>query len=623
MSFAYPSGLWALLCAAVFVLVCLIRRRYDTRTVSSTYLWRLAQRYEKKNRAVQKLKKAVLFVLQLLGILLSCLLVAHPSVVLPGADTHLIAVVDGSGSMRIADAQGKTRFSRAMDSLEQDVQKLPWGSSVTVILAGDEAKVLAEHIGAGEVHAALEGAQCGFGAGDMEGAQALGQAIAEKSGCSDVRFYTDAEGGEGAAAVNVRGDGEWNVSLSSLAAQGSIYGTTFTVQAVSRGHSANVTFELWLNGEKQAQDRMEMRVNGQAQEHGAVLLPDGEPVAVSLLVRQAYDYQDVRVAALADDHLPQDNEYRLYKKPEKTARVLLTGEKTYFLRSVLGAFAQVDLHTQEKPGDTQGYDLYIYDGCLPENMPQDGAVWLINPRYLPASVGVVFGDALRGAAIAAVRDELQGTAAQLTQNLTLKDASVVRFREVVSSGRFAPVLTCGSYPVLLAGETESGYAMLIMPFDLQDSNLPLLSDYVVLAHNMLTFSVPPMLGAQEYDCGVTVYPSAGAKCEKQFLQTPDMVIHTLEEEAQGILLAAPGGYTLLQEMMGGAERMLNFFVRMPPQESAGGAQQDAAQVGIERTERAEHAQSRQAQSVDLMGLLACALLAALILEWVVYHREKY
>ena len=75
--------------------------------------------------------------------------------------------------------------------------------------------------------------------------------------------------------------------------------------------------------------------------------------------------------------------------------------------------------------------------------------------------------------------------------------------------------------------------------------------------------------------------------------------------------------------MGGAERMLNFFVRMPPQESAGGAQQEAAQIRIDRVEGAEQVRSRQAQGVDLMGLLACGLLAALILEWVVYHREKY
>lgn len=630
MSFVYPAGLLSLLGVGVLIFVVLLRRKHEETTLSSTYLWRLALQVQKQNQTIQRLKKALVFVLELLCVVLAALLIAQPVITLPGADTGYVAILDGSGSMRLTGADGKTRFARAQEAILRDVEALPWGSRVTVILAGDGADVLAQSVGAGDVRGALENAQCGYGEGDLNAALALCQQLFDAGEGTQACLYTDREYPKASRIdiVTVGGEGEWNVSISSLESEGSIYGTEFIFAVTSGGRAANVTFEVYLDGEKLDGERLEFTAGGQKQEGGVVYCPADETIEVRALARQAYGYSDVRIVALAQDGMTADNEYRLYAKPEKTTRVLLTGEHAYFLEKALSVLAQADLTTAQKPGREadSGYDIYIYDGCMPDTLPQDGVIWLIDPPRSLWNMGLIFGEEIVGAAISPVYEWDGEDLSALTRDLAMHDAAVVRFKEVTQTAGFEPVLLCGKMPVLLSGRAESGHRMLVMPFDLHDSNLPLLADYIVLLRNMLEFSAPPMLSAQDFACGQTVYPKVMERCEKLFLQTPDMTVRTLDEQAlaQGVRLAAPGGYTLLQELSGGGERMLSFFAHMPQQETKTGAQEPSQEAISLRLPDAKTAIAvREDQRVNPLRLLAAALLLFACVEWVVYHREKY
>lgn len=628
MSFVYPAALWTLpVCLGALILVCLIRKKYDTAQVPSVYLWRLAERLQSRSRVRRRLKKILLLGLQLVCMAMACLLIAQPLIRLPGADMHYVAILDGSGSMRIAGADALTRFDRAKAMADRDLQKLPAGSSATVMLAGDESQVLCSRVSADDARRALEGAVCGYGMGDTQGALELCREMLEAGEAITPCLYTDEEiSAENLAVADAKGESEWNVSAVSMGAEGSIYGTSFEAQIVSSGRDASVSFELYVDGQKMAEDALQLRVNGQEQAQGTAYCPADEAVSVSLLARKVYGYADVRLVVLADDGLKADNEYRMHAPPEKTTRVLLTGEKTYFLERALSVFRSVELHTQKSAPVRQqsGYDLYVFDGCLPDSLPEDGAVWMINPPRSLRKLQLVFGDALMGTYLSAERG-LEGDAARLTQSLSLADAAVVRFREVTSMGRFTPVLRCGAYPVLLAGRGDNGFAQLVMPFDLQDSNLPLLADYVILMDNMLDYSVPPILDKQDYDCGARVFPRTLASCEQLFIQLPDMSIRTLDPQAaqQGQTLSVPGSYTLMQELQGGGERLMSAFVHMPQAESlvSGGAARSLSLP--EPATEADHAAAGEAQHVPALRLLAAALLALLMLEWVVYHREQY
>ena len=628
MSLTYPAGALALLGLVVLALIWMVRKKYDAAVISSTYLWQLSQRFSKKSKTAQQLKRVLLFVLQAACVLLCALLIMQPLIPLPGADVHAVAVLDASGSMRMTGADGQTRFDRAKEALLEDMEALPWGSTVSVIIAGDEVVAAARRVSTGEAAELAGAAQCGWGVGDVQGALALCDEMASEGAVSQVILYTDktCEQAENIRVVDVSAQDEWNVSVSSLTAESSIYGTVFTAEVISRGKDANAGFALYLDGVQVEEENLELRVNGEIQEGGVALCPAETAVSVSLLAKQVYDYAGARFAVLAQDGLMEDNEIRLYQQEEKTVRALLMGEKTYFLRKALSVFPRIEVETLDFVREgAEGYDLYVYDGCMPEKTPQDGAVWLINPPRSPRSAGVVFGDALRGAAMTPVRAPQDETVTALTRDLTLKNAAVIRLREVTQAGRFVPVIECGSCPLLLAGRTDAGFAQLIMPFDLQDSNLPLLPDYVILMRNMLDYSVPPLLARRTFACGTVVYPQMHVRCEKLFLQSPDMSIRSLtrEEAEAGVRLGAPGGYTLLQELPGGKEQILDFFVCVPEAESLTRAPQEGRISARLSSAGETMGAAAQKQVFNPKQILAALALVLLIVEWVVYQREKY
>ena len=48
MTFLYPIGLLGLIGVPILIIVYLIKNRYTEQTVSSTYLWRLSERFIKR-----------------------------------------------------------------------------------------------------------------------------------------------------------------------------------------------------------------------------------------------------------------------------------------------------------------------------------------------------------------------------------------------------------------------------------------------------------------------------------------------------------------------------------------------------------------------------------------------
>lgn len=501
MSFVYPAGLWALLALGAFAAVCLMKSRSRVTPVSSTYLWRLSEQRRRQKGYRRVLKRALFFALQGLALLLSALLIAQPVVPLPGSGVNMAVILDASASMQLRDGSGRSRFERAVAAVERDMGKLPWGASVTVILAGDEARVAAGPVGAGApLRAALTDVACGWGVGDVAGAAALCQQMLEEGSISGVRLYTDApyEQAQGLEVVSLSGEDEWNVSVGALQASGSIYGTAFETTVHSFGRDAEVGFELVVDGRVQSAGDIELRVEGQAQAGQSVHCPEGEARRVTLLLRQVYDFDEACVRAKAEDGLAQDNEAWLQRQAAHPARVLLVGENPYFWQKALGAFERVELTAAADWRDAalEGYDVYAFDGCLPDALPQDGAVWLLNPPRSPRELGVVLGEQLLGVYVRrAQADTALGE--RLTSGLALRDVAVARFREMTAQGALEDVLLCGEMPVMAAGKNARGCVQLVMPFDIEDSSLPLLADFIVLVGNMLEASAPQLLAAQE------------------------------------------------------------------------------------------------------------------------------
>ncbi len=620
MRFLYPAGLWALMGVPLLILVYLFKPKHEDRIVSSTFLWKLSERFRKKQIPAQRLKKILVFLLQLLMIITGSLLIAQPRIALKGAGVDYIAILDVSGSMRITGEDGVSRFDNARQSILDYAKRLDFGSAMTVLTADAETARLAERTQSfEEVRSAVSRAVCGWGNGDITSAMAAAQALVWAHPNAQVYLYTDKDYAETerVTVVNVATTNEWNVAITGMTAALSGTGTTFTSTIVSYGKGAPLTMALYVDGALQA-----ARI---------VDCPNGEAVAVSWQMDGVYEFGSAKVLVEAEDGLREDNEYWLFNRPANSIRALLISEKPFYVRNVLGAYPAVSLHEALSPeeADSGGYDLYIYDGLLPKILPEDGAVWLINPPAAPAGWNIGFGEEIMGGSLSPAREFDDDIYSVLTRNLQCRDVSILQFREVQSSGSFAPVLLCGDLPVVLAGRSEAGARRMLLMFDLHDSNLPLLTDYVFLIGNMLDYSTPAMLEIYAYDAGTPISAKVLPFCEEVFLQTPaDGILRIPFDTTHADFSASrPGVYTLLQKLTNGSAQYCDFYAHMPFAEGNTAPAIDPRRLAfsVDPAVSAEAAAGQDGEegTYNPLPLLEALLLLILIIECVVYNREQF
>lgn len=547
--------------------------------------------------------------LQVLTVLCAALLIARPLISLPGKDREMVAVLDLSGSMRHVDETGVSRFERAKQQLWEQVAALPAGSFVTVLGAGAQDVVLCPRTNSSaDVARALNPLQCGWGGDDWMSVQARTQEILWEYPNAQVFVYTDQPiAGEGFTAMDLVGDKEWNAAVTGFQAEKRDGKAHYSAIVVSEGKDWDLTAVLYLDNElKGAQ---------------TVHCLDGQETQVHW--EQKGELKNARVLLTAQDSLPDDNERCFFPVPEGSLHVLLVSAQPFYLSSALKLFPHIRLETvaslEEK--DLAGYDLYVFDGCAPDAAPQDGSIWYVNPPALPASTHIVLGDWLKGGRVAPQQERGQDAEAIL-RDLTLQSVSVMQFREIKVQGTDIPVLTCQDSPVLLVGREDSGAARLTVSFDLHDTNLPLLADYVIWIRNMLDYSVPPLIHTTALTVGETAYAAAAPLTEKLYLRDAEGTVRTLtiEDGQCAFQVDKPGAYTLLNTRQGAQARYADFYVAFPQEESQlKGAGVKLSLIAGVQGENAP-AQESYRDPIQLIGLL---LLLLMICECVVYHHEQF
>ena len=118
MRFTHPQGLWMLLFIPILIVFYLWRSKFDSRLLSSTFLWKLNEAYRQKHKNTSRLRKLIQLLLQISLFVVLALTVS--GLTLTGRDTgrEFIALLDTSASMRMrAGENGETLFSLAKEQL--------------------------------------------------------------------------------------------------------------------------------------------------------------------------------------------------------------------------------------------------------------------------------------------------------------------------------------------------------------------------------------------------------------------------------------------------------------------------------------------------------------------------
>lgn len=471
MSLDAPAGLFLALAIPAILLLWMLRPRRNRLRVPSLLLWAGSPAERQSARPWQRLRNHPLLWLQILAALLLALAAAQPYLPASAAGSHVLVLLDASGSMRAQNGEAD-RFAAARAAVLDIARGLGPGQDMTVLRVDDQPRVLvAGATTLGQVESALAGEVAAFGPGDVAAALALAEGLSR----GPAEWVMVGDGGlaipEGAlrpAATHFRfvpvGGPAGNVAVTGLAAREGEGGVTLQAELYNTG-LAPVEGSLQLLAEGEL-------VRGQRWQLGP-----GEKTHVAWSHLPAGPrWYEVRLSGVevAGNALAHDDRAWAVVGTASAPEVLLVSEGNSFLERVLGVHGELRAY-RAAPDDWPGlaaqgeaYPLTILDRLWPQTPPR-GSALLIGPPV---------GDAFRPGQM------WPRPAHPLLRHVDWSEVQVASARRLPLGPEWEVVIDSDGGP-LLAIREEGGRRQAALAFDLAQSDLALRPAFPVLMANLL------------------------------------------------------------------------------------------------------------------------------------------
>ncbi|KXL51907.1 hypothetical protein CLNEO_27660 [Anaerotignum neopropionicum] len=597
MRFFTPWGLLALLAVPVIILMYLLKQKYKETKVPSLYLWKKAIPESKAQEPWQKLRKNILLFLQIAAAAVLAIALGGPYIMGKSQVVDYVLALDCSVSMQATDVEGSRFLAAKKDMLRMVEEAAPQSSFSLVLLQDEPALLLSGTQEKQEVLRCIQEAEATDGGVAWDKAKEILSAERDVLG-GEILMFSDNYGSLGDLPVQeqIYNKGGNNSALSML---------SYAQQ--ENGLSVLTRLENWgVGGEEKT---VTLYADGMVFDTKSYTLARGDSVDVTFR-GVPKDTKSIMVRLFPEDDLQADNMRYEGVSSASSEKVLLITENNLFLEKVFSLIDNVELYktTPEKATEASGYGLYIYDGCLPEKLPQDGFVLL----FQPAANDYV--------AMSAQKD-ITATARTL-ENTGLTDISSISFEvskaNPIQASWGKPLIRAGEDVLAVFGEYQ-GRKMAIFGFDLHDSDLPLNGGFPILIYRLAEWYFPGGEAAlMQQQAGGTISFSLRPETQKAWVITP---------QENKILIAPPfpalpfsqtqktGFYSLVEE--DGSEHQTTQIFGMNPKVVG---ESDLSLQG-EKTD-SEGAQVKTIRAgKPLRNLLLLLLCMILMIEWWVNCHE--
>jgi Ca-activated chloride channel homolog len=621
MGFLAPLSLLLGLLAVPIILLYMLRLRRREVLVSSTLLWRKLLRDREANAPWQRLRRNLLLILQLLILAALVLALARPFLPVPSVvGGSVVVVLDASASMRATDV-GDSRFEVARDVVANWIEDLGGEDRLTLILAGRTPRVLASaSADREELHAALATAQPEAGSADWASALALASGAAQ--GFRDARIVVVSDGGlpEDLPGLPVEtlyvpvGERSENLALLALATRRLAPG------AATAGDGPEARTELFASvgnlGLETQSALLSLELDGLLFDSRRIEVPAGERLNLTWELQPGVETVRARLSEQTADYLPLDDEAWAVVEGGTSNRVLLVGPGNIFLEQAFGSLPGVELFLA-MPGAPldPAFDMYVFDGVALPEPPPAAPLFIVNP---PANgdnellrVSGVFSDT-------AVTGRIDSP---LLQFVDWGNVNVRQAQQVVAPWARS-ILTAEGGPLLLAGE-QAGRRVVILPFALTESDLPLQIAFPVLVANITSWLNP----GRAFDAPTGLAPgdpvaiTPGPETTAVLVEKPDGSSWLQPVEEGQVIFGEteePGLYRVVLRARGGERPAGRFAVNLfQPGESRllPASSLRLGQTTVEQPENGENVGQR-----ELWPWLAALAVLVLFVEWWVHFR---
>ncbi len=607
---ALQSWQWAVLGLVPIgiILLYFLKLRRQPLTVPSTFLWSRTIEDLHVNSLLQRLRRSLLLLLQLLVVGLAALALLRPGwPSIDQQDERLVMLLDTSASMRATDAgDDKSRFEAARRLIRDRIDRMDDSDVAMLIAFNDRAEVLQSFTAdRNRLRESLDRAQQSDRPTNLGDALKAAAGLANPNRTSEAGNARDYQVADALPAeLLIYSDGGFpNVTDFDL---GNLKATYIPVGTEDAANVAIVAFSAQRNPEspeeveafariintgKQPQTlNATLLMDGEFQDAIEVALPPGEEAGAPFKLRNAnaaelqltLDVKDARGKALIPDELEIDDVAYTAIVPLRTVSVLLvsTGNrpielalntaeagKVCLLETVPPSYLESDQYKER--ASTGMDDLIIYDRSAPAQMPLSNTVFI---GSLPPT------------------DWKQG---ELTSPVLLIDIDrthpVMRFLEVyalqIVEGRplvppagSVDLLTADSGPMMSLAPRE-GYQDLVIGFEILsdsdggavfNSDWPVQRSWPVFVLNILRHlgGAVETSSAETFRPGETVTMRVDNRLSTVQLKRPSGQVETLQVQPGGNVVISGtdqvGLYSLSKEKVALGVFSVNLF---DPQES--------------------------------------------------------
>ena len=615
MTFLYPFALLGLIAIPILIIIYIIRNKYKEVTAPTTYIWEVAAKFLKRKNPFSRFEHLLALIIQLMAITILSFALAHPVITLKEAADNIVFVLDASASMGFHH-ENETRFDKAKKEIAKKAGEAANGSTFTLILAEKEPRIVCQAVNdIDRFNMYLDSVSPTDESSLLSDAIASAQVLFSSGDCNLCYLATDQECGEMAniSYINV-GDDEVNYAATALAYDLEAKRISFTGTIVTYGEDKKLDLEILINNEH-FQDLSYDTVSG-------------EPFSFAT---ERYNYsKDVNSVTLKVknvDALMDDNVYTVYANDTTVkTNVLIVSNASTYLKSIFAAMKNVS-YTIVSPAayhDNKGYDLYVFDSYSPATLPESGAVMMFGLTRTVSGAGFLSSNSAKPSGDGVL--QFANNDSLLYQQLT---RDVLGTREIVISNYqryslyqdFTTILTCDNIPVLFAGRNENNQRQVVFAFDLHNSNLPLLYDYVAFMRNFVDYANPRLMNTFDYQIGEEVIINIPDDVTALSLEAPSGKTEPIRYNGQenfAYRLGEIGSYHLTATYANGAKKTIHFY-----------SHNDYIESNPKPREERAYALSTNDNTVRGDGLwdniLPIVIAAALFFvgDWILYAHEQY
>lgn len=615
------SSLWPLallVLVPVIILLYILKQEAKKQSFSSVMLWQEVYRNIEATKPWEKLKKNLLMFLQITTVILFILALMGPWLKSAGkAQGQVILVLDSSASMdTLYDAShngGQTRLEAAKDAACDYVDSLPMGTTLHVINCNQQAVLLlSSSRDKTEAKNRIKSIEQTSLAGNLSVSLSLVQSCVNQSEGSEVVFFTDTvfDMGDMKASVESFYSDVVNVSVDTVSYAEKNGQLMVLVQITNHSEQIQMSeinlYGTNVRGEEKLLDIASSELAaGESQSLYFELDQDGEADGVQVL----------RAELNEKDALSGDNSAYCTVDEAKNGRVLLMTESNLFVEKAFTNLSGIELYRTSDQTLTESdsggeYDLYIFDGIVPAELPSSGSFLFINCEH---------------------EDFFKNCGKVRGKMLTFVDSEVTFYiagsKFGVNESRIYKVPGWGT-GFLKAGDDSAGFygvydghRIAVLGFDLHQTDLGLQAEFPVLMSGLADYLLDGGLTEKNiYTAGDSIMLHGSTAGSELILTGPDGISRTVEAlKAVGsyVQVTDPGIYEVSQEQDIKVKKQ-KFAVNFPVEQessvvSAGSMVKDDDNGA---------GPALRAGALEIRNYLLILLLLLLAAEWIVYIRMQ-